>query len=480
MTRHVPRPTARARVTALRTLWRSIIELTEPVHPETLAAMRRRWSELPTTARTAPQTLGRIGVGCEGTHGVFPKCNLTCSPCYHSADANKVRTDGAHTLKQVTRQMALLRERRGPRAHAQLIGGEVSLLSPDDHAASLLAMRAAGREPMSMSHGDFDEDYLRALVTQADGGLRLPRVSFAAHFDSLMRGRRGIPRPRTERELDPHRAAFVSMFDRVKQQTGLRYFLAHNMTVTRANRDQVTGVVAAVRHMGYSMMSFQPAARVGDPRRWGVDEQSVSIDEVWEQIETGMGQPVAWQALQFGDSRCNRSAFGVVVGDTWVPLLDPAVAADLDFRDGVFARVPGVSLSGDQPWVTIAKVFRLALREPRLAAMALRWSRRFVRRAGGVPTLTRAAARRDVRGLTFVVHAFMDASTVIPAWRAMRAGELAADAETWATQERLQACVYTMAHPDTGELVPACVQHSVLDPEENKQLLTLLPMPGRR
>jgi hypothetical protein len=52
--------------------------------------------------------------------------------------------------------MELLRHRRGPRAHAQLIGGEVSLLPPDDHAAALLIMREHGREPMSMSHGDFD------------------------------------------------------------------------------------------------------------------------------------------------------------------------------------------------------------------------------------------------------------------------------------------------------------------------------------
>lgn len=470
----------RVRVSALRTRWRALLELTEPVDPETVAVMRRRWSDLPMTARTAAQTLGRIGVGCEGTHGVFPKCNLTCSPCYHSADANKVRTDGAHTLGQVRRQMALLRERRGPRAHAQLIGGEVSLLSPDDHAASLLAMRAAGREPMSMSHGDFDEDYLRELVTRADGRLRLQRVSFAAHFDSLMRGRRGIPRPRSEGDLDAHRAAFVSMFDRVRRQTGLRYFLAHNMTVTRGNLDEVGDVVAAVRHMGYSMMSFQPAARVGDPRRWDDDEQGVSIDEVWERVESGMGQPVAWRALQFGDARCNRSAFGVVVDDTWVPLLDPGVGADLAFRDAVFARVPGISLSGERAWVTIAKVLRVAAREPQLAAAALQWSRRLVRRAGGLSTVASAGARGKIRGLTFVVHAFMDASTVIPAWRAMEAGEIAAEAGTRATQERLQACVYTMAHPDTGELVPACVQHSVLDPQENKRLLTMLPMPTRR
>ncbi len=153
-------------------------------------------------------------MGCEGTHGVFPKCNLTCSPCYHSKDANKVRTDGDHTVAEVTRQMALFQRERGPIAHAQLIGGEVSLLSPDAHAATLLAMRAHGREPMSMTHGDFDEAYLRGVVLGGDGRPRLRRVSFAAHVDSLMRGRRGIPRPRSEAELNPYRVAFAAMFER--------------------------------------------------------------------------------------------------------------------------------------------------------------------------------------------------------------------------------------------------------------------------
>ncbi len=45
-----------------------------------------------------------------------------------------------------------------------------------------------------------------------------------------------------------------------------------------------------------------------------------------------------------------------------------------------------------------------------------------------------------------------------------------------ATQERLQACSYAMAHPETGELVPACVQHGVLDPGENVALRALLPL----
>jgi hypothetical protein len=81
-----------------------------------------------------------------------------------------------------------------------------------------------------------------------------------------------------------------------------------------------------------------------------------------------------------------------------------------------------------------------------------------------------------VRPLTFVMHSFMDARDVAPAWELLRRGELAEEPRLRATQERLQACSYAMAHPETGELVPACVQHGVLDPQENVALRRLLPL----
>src|SRR5260221_7057103 len=214
---------------------------------EFAATLARRWAGLPETARTAGQTLGRHAVGCEGTHGVFPKCNLACTPCYHSRDANRVRVDGPHTLAQVRAQMGLLREQRGPRAHAQLIGGEVTLLDPDDHAAALAIMRAHGREPMSFTHGDVDYDYLEKLVLGADGRPRLRRVSFAAHFDSLMFGRRGLPRPPDDASLNPYRQALAAMFARLRREHRVRYFLGHSMTVTPANLGQVAAVVRGCR-----------------------------------------------------------------------------------------------------------------------------------------------------------------------------------------------------------------------------------------
>ena len=450
---------------------------TRPVHPVTERVLAERWAALPPGVRTEQQILGRHAVGCEGTHGVFPKCDLTCSPCYHSKDANKVRVDGAHTLAQVEAQLTLLEAKRGPRAHAQLIGGEVSLLDPDDHAAALAVMHKHGREPMSMSHGDFDADYLRALALDQKGEPRFRRLSFAAHFDSLMRGRTGIPRPRTEVELNPYRAEFVEMFRDLRREHGVRSYLAHNMTVTPSNLDQIEHVVADVSAMGFSMLSFQPAAHVGDERRWtGGDYRTVGIDDVWEQLEAGLGQRVAWQALQFGDTRCNRSAFGIRVDDRWVPMFEPDSEGDLDARDRALAHFGGVNFGGTPPPLLAVKVLRVLARHPGDAKVAVGWARRLVERSGGARRCWRAWRRGAVAPMTYVVHNFMDAADVAPAWQLMQAGQIASDPAVRVTQERLSACTYAMAHPETGELVPACVQHSVLDPGENEQLRRLLPL----
>ncbi len=461
----------------LLSLWQRLERTTRPVHPVTARILAQRWAALPLGVRTEQQILGRHAVGCEGTHGVFPKCDLTCSPCYHSKDANKVRVDGAHTVAQVEAQMSLLEAKRGPRAHAQLIGGEVSLLDPEDHASALAAMRKHGREPMSMSHGDFDAAYLRALALDEKGRPRFRRLSFAAHFDSLMRGRTGIPRPRTEVELNPFRAKFVEMFRDLRRDHGVRSYLAHNMTITPANLDQVEHVVAEVSAMGFSMLSFQPAAHVGDERRWtGGDYRTVGIDDVWDQLEAGLGQRVAWQALQFGDPRCNRTAFGIRVDDRWVPMLDPDSEADLAARDRALAHFGGVNFGGTTPPVLVVKVLRVLARHPGDVRVALAWVGRLTERSGGVRRAWSAWRRGAVAPMTYVVHNFMDAADVAPAWRLMQGGRVASDPTVRATQERLSACTYAMAHPETGELVPACVQHSVLDPGENERLRRLLPL----
>jgi len=450
--------------------------LTRPIHPETRVALDKRWAELPEHVKTANQMLGRVALGCEGTHGVFPKCNLTCSPCYHSADANKVPIDGNHTVKRVTEQLQYLRSIRGPRAHAQLIGGEVSLLPARDHAAALLAMRANGREPMSMTHGDFDYAYLLDVVLNESGTPRFSRISFAAHFDSLMRGRRGVVRPQTEAELNPFREKFTAMFTDLKQDHGVDSYLAHNMTVTPTNLNQVSEVTRAVSEMPFDMLSFQPAAFVGDDRRWKEDFKAVTIDSVWSQIEEGVGQKLPWQTAQFGDPRCNRSAVMIRVDGHFAPLLDPNNPADLSVRDRFFDHFAGM-IFGDTPKKILGvKIVRALLVHPRDIPSFIALARRIAKRAGGMPLIIRAAFSRKIAFKTFVVHKFMDAADVKPAWNLMERGITSTDPEIREVQERLGACMYTMSHPEIGRLIPACVQHSLLDPVENITLLKMLPI----
>ena len=291
---------------------------TRPEHPDLTAALATRWDELPEHVKTRNQMLGRRTAGCEGTHGVFPRCDLACTPCYHAKEANRVRVDGEHTVREIDSQMAMLRELRGPGQYAQLIGGEVTLLEPDDHAAALQTMIDHGRKPMSMSHGDFDYDYLEALALDPTTGRpRFKHLSFAGHFDSMMFGRRGIKAPPDEASLNPHRRAFCEMFQRLEREHGVTHYLAHNMTVTPGNIGEVAQVIRDCRDMGFRMFSFQPAAFIGNTNRWKHDYREFSTDEVWRQVEAGAGGRLHWNAFQIGDPRCNRTAYGAYCGDRY-------------------------------------------------------------------------------------------------------------------------------------------------------------------
>ncbi len=459
------RPHLRRAVAWLRDLERR----TRAADPEVVAALARRWSELPAGVQTPAQMLGRKLTGCEGTHGVFPACNFGCQPCYLSANANRVRVDGGHTVREVERQMAFFRERRGPAQYAQLIGGEVSLLPAEAHAEALEVMRHHGRMPMSFSHGDFDYDYLEQIALRPDGTRRFDMLSFAIHIDSTMRGRRAVRRAGSERELHGERRRVREMFARLTAEHGVRTHLAHNMTVTPDNLGEVADVVRVCSELGYRMCSFQPAAMVGDRRRWDEGYRTVTDDAVWAEVERGTGGRLPYKALQVGDLRCNRVTYGLWSADRYLPLLDDQDPRDLRARDVLLSRLPG-NLLFAPPVIAALRVVRALLAHPRDIPPSVSWAVRFAARLG------RGAFRGDLHPTTYVMHSFMDAADVAPAWELLQKGVRARDPVLLATQERLEACAYAMAHPDRGEIVPACVQHSVFDEGENAELGALLPM----
>lgn len=463
----------RRRMTSLRSRLRELEIATRPEHPDLERALRRRWDELPAHVRQPNQMLGKRMTGCEGTHGVFPRCDLACTPCYHAKEANRVRTDGDHTEAEVDAQMALLRRLRGPGQHAQLIGGEVTLLGPEDHARALRAMIRHGRKPMSMTHGDFDYEYLVALALDPrTGERRFDHLAFAGHFDSLMFGRRSLRRATSEAELNPYRARFCDMFARLEREHGVTHYLAHNVTVTPRNLAEIPQLVRDCRRMGFRMLSFQPAAFIGNRARWKDAYRSFSTDEVWRRIEEGAGARLHCNAEQVGDARCNRTAHGLYVGDRYETLLDEDDPRDARALADFVAAFGGMDFDDGGRGLRAVRCARAIARHPAVLRSGVAWAARLARRLGG----PLAIARQRPRAVTFVMHAFMDARDVRPAWELLQRGETSADPTIRATQERLQACSYAMAHPETGTLVPACAQHAVLDPLENLRLQELLPV----
>ena len=307
--------------------------------------------------------LGRKITGCEATHGVFPKCNFACKPCYHSADANKVRVDGPHTLEHVERQMKYLSKQRGWGNYAQLIGGEVSLLEPGDHAAAIATMRAHGRIPMSFTHGDFSYDYLRAIAVDENDKPRFPHLSFAGHFDTTMVGRKGIKKPASEQELHEYRARFCEMFDRLEDEYGITNYLAHNMTVTLENLDEVADIIQSCHGQGWRLFSFQPAAYIGNESRWAEGYRELTSDVVWAEVERGTGTTMGYEAMQVGDTRCNRATWGGYIDDKFIPLLDDDDPLDHAMVASWYDAFPGNFIRRGQA-ESAARIARCIARRP--------------------------------------------------------------------------------------------------------------------
>jgi len=228
--------------------------------------------------------------------------------------------------------------------------------------------------------------------------------------------------------------------------------------------------------MPYDMLSFQPAAYIGDDRRWSEDFEEITIDAVWSRIEAGAGQPIPWQGTHFGDTRCNRTAVALSTGTGLAALLDPDDPRDLAARDRLLKNYGCMYFGGTPAWILGAKILRALLAHPDDLPVIASFARRLVRRTGGLSTLVSAALRRRLSFKTFVVHNFMDAADVGPAWALMERGETSDDPKIRESQERLGACMYAMSHPETGKLIPACVQHSSLDAAENAGLRKMLPV----
>ena len=119
----------------------------------------------------------------------------------------------------------------------------------------------------------------------------------------------------------------------------------------------------------------RPALARGLPR-------SRQPDAVWAQIEGGAGTRLHYSAFQIGDVRCNRTAYGVYVGDRYVTLLDEDDPRDRACSQAFIAAFGGMDFDGAAA-AARARVAR-GVAATRGCCGAAGWARRAVARAGGL------------------------------------------------------------------------------------------------
>jgi hypothetical protein len=181
----------------------------------------------------------------------------------------------------------------------------------------------------------------------------------------------------------------------------------------------------------WSLLSFQPAAFVGDDSRWNQQFRQIDSDDVWSKIEEGVGRKLPFKMLQMGDERCNRTCWGIVCGDSYFPYLEETdeevffffflgggerncVTLFSQFRDAFFL-VGRVQFTNPQIGVLIPllRTLRIIFQSPIARfGLLIRYLWLFVFLRVGIWNLVLNWWKGKVFPLTVVMHTFMDADLV--------------------------------------------------------------------
>jgi uncharacterized radical SAM superfamily Fe-S cluster-containing enzyme len=368
------------------------------------------------------------------------RCNFACTACYLADEANATPP---LPFDDVRAQLDQIRAELGPWGNTQITAGEVTLLPVDELLRILRYAREIQLSPMLMTNGQVlleDPRYLERLVV--DGGLD----NLAIHIDTTQRGRHGMARGASERDLMPLRDAFAELVRSTRRRTRRPLHAAHTFTVTADNLGEVADVVRwTLRNAdAFRLLSLQPTASVGRTRASRLEG---GRERLWSAVCDGLGVHANDSAWQFGHPRCNNIAllFAVSIGQRIRVVEVTRANAPLD--RWFFRRLLSGGLAGFRPGGEPARVWLMRLagrlaRHPRLLLEVpffcgyRAWTERalLARLVAGFCRLERCS----VRPFAVVVHHFMDSA------------ELSTDEG----RARLQACAFRV--PVDGEMVSMC------------------------
>lgn len=422
--------------------------LSEPVPQELRSFLDARMRELPAELRTELQVAGRHFTHCGYIMGPS-YCSFGCTHCYLPKNANRVPLP---TLDEMKSQIDANRRLIGPGGGLQITGGDVvdaywRAGRAGDLAILLRYANRAGLVPMLMTHGQVlleNPDYLDHLVRY--GGLR----KLALHIDITQAGRPGFPIQAQKREADLHplRELFVDLLLGVRRRTGVKFFAAHTVTVCERNLESVADIprwlMADPRHLeAFRMVSFQTEAAVGRTRELS---SPVSAEEVWRQIQEGVGIDLSRENLWFGHPDCsNMTTLMVIYPEGRVVNLIPADTESRKFWAAVLRVFGGIGSRGGNLIESGLTVLSAWARHPSFSLGLLRYIRHRLREERLGPRFLGHLLRGRVRGLNIVMHNFMS-----------RQDLTAPRSEI--VEKRLAACAFRGAYRRNGqwEAVPMC------------------------
>jgi hypothetical protein len=426
-----------------------------PLEGEKSDYLKERWSGLPEELKTPNQISGRHLTHCGFTTGAS-FCSFHCTHCYLPKNANEVPIP---SLAQAKEQILANRRLQGPCGGLQITGGDVADAywragRVDELVEIIRFTKGTGLEPMLMTHGQTlieHPEFLERLVVE--GGLR----QVAVHVDMTQAGRKGYPIQRVacEADLHPVRDAFTGLARRIRERTGLPLELAHNCTVTRKNIGGVAEIVRwaladAERSHIWRIFSFQPEADTG---RTLFSEQPITPEDVWEEIQKGIGLPIRRGATIFGHPDCN----------SWAPVMVSRVdgsRATLLPEDPKWDRMlgrvlettGGLHLMNDDAGTPFYRVMGVLLQNPGVFFQLMCYGMERMLNGTLPLRVMFAMLTNRAHNVGFGIHNFMDAAMVA------RAGS------DPVIQARLDSCVFKGAVKVEGEwkAVPMCSMNQAM------------------
>ncbi len=333
----------------------------------------------------------RWAIGCVSLE-VTQRCNLDCSACYLSEDAESIHDI---PLEFLLERIRMIFKHYGAGCDIQISGGDPTLRSRDDLIKIVAEIRRLGMRSSLFTNGiKATRELLQSL---AQAGLN----DVAFHVDITQERKQQGQLFANEAALNDLRKQYIAR----AQGLGLNIFF--NTTVVEANFHEVPMLVDffAQRTHQVSFISFQMQADTG---RGVLGERPAVISQqsMIEKINAGLGAIIDFDVLLPGHSQCNRYATALIAGGRAYDAFAPKKIVQRFFHHS-----QKMQLNRESTASAIFSALSGMVQSPRAVIAALFWFSFTVwtmrRHWLGLATRT-----QSLRKLSVLIHNFMDADAL--------------------------------------------------------------------